>query len=218
MKALAAALVEFQKNAPTIHKDARNPHFGNKYASLDAIMDAVRAPLAACGLAISQHPTFVWPSIDIEQDLVPSPALKTILFHESGEVLESSMMLAVEKAGPQAQGSALTYARRYAVLAVLGLVADEDDDGEAATRGKDGSTQVAAAGVSGSSAASEEDLTSKILAAADKLGAKAATEEAVAKSKETRTPAEHVAWLKRNLKTAEANVKTLEETTEAAGV
>ena len=47
MKALAAALVEFQKNAPTIHKDSTNPHFKNRYASLDAIMYAVRGPLAA---------------------------------------------------------------------------------------------------------------------------------------------------------------------------
>ncbi len=209
MKALAAALVEFQKNAPIIAKDGTNPHYGNKYATLAAIMDAVLPKLAANALAVSQHPC----------ELNGFPALKTILMHDSGEILESTMLLAVDKGGPQAQGSALTYARRYAVLAVLGLVADEDDDGEAATREKGGSSQVAAAGTAPSTTASvEEGLTVAILAAADKLGAKAATEEAIAKSKGERTPEEHVAWLRRNLKTAEANVKTLEETTKAAQV
>ncbi len=221
MKALAAALVEFQKNAPHIAKDSVNPHFKNRYASLDAIMDAVRGPLAEQGLVITQHPS--------EHDLVPT--LDTILLHVSGEMIRSTMLLSAERSGPQAQGSALTYARRYAVLAVLGLVADEDDDGEAATRGKEaakpktvGSEDSSMAsegdglsdptGIKGAISREEGELTVAILVAAGKLGAEDATREAVGKSKATRTPDEHIAWLKRNLKTAQA----LQETTEAAGV
>lgn len=120
---LAAALIAFQKNPPHIRKEATNPFFNSKYASLDTIMAEVRPVLAEHGLAISQHPTVTEHGV---------PGLRTILLHESGDRLEDVMPLSVEKQGPQAQGSALTYARRYAVLAVLGLVADEDDDANSA--------------------------------------------------------------------------------------
>jgi ERF superfamily len=124
---VASALVAFQKEAPHISKDSINPHFKNKYASLDSIMDAVRPVLAKHGLAISQHPTAMETGM---------PGLRTVLLHTSGDRLEDVMPLAIDKPGPQAQGSALTYARRYAVLSVLGLVADEDDDANAAERAK----------------------------------------------------------------------------------
>lgn len=205
---LAEALVEFQKNAPHIAKDSINPHFKNKYASLDTIMDAVRVPLATVGLALSQHPTS-------ENGF---PGLRTILLHASGERLEDVMLLSADKPGPQAQGSALTYARRYAVLAVLGLVADEDDDANAAEKPKQAASKPAAkpAAASGadSSLPSEDGLTASLLAAAEKMAAAEGraelpvqVEQAIAKSKETRTPEEHVAWLRRSLATAEENPK-----------
>ena len=134
---LAEALVAFHGEAPVIVKDSVNPHFKSKFASLDAIMAAVRPVLTKHGLAISQHPTA------LESGM---PALRTILLHTSGDKYQDIMPLAVDKPGPQALGSALTYARRYAVLAVLGLVADEDDDANAAqkfTAGKALAVQVA---------------------------------------------------------------------------
>ncbi len=122
---LAEALVAFHGEAPVIVKDSVNPHFKSKFASLDAIMASVRPVLTRHGLAISQHPTA------LESGM---PALRTILLHTSGDKYQDIMPLAVDKPGPQALGSALTYARRYAVLAVLGLVADEDDDANTAQK------------------------------------------------------------------------------------
>ena len=123
---LAQALIAFQAEAPRIPLDGANPHFNSKFASLAGVMDAVRPVLARNGLALLQHPTCAG---TVEN---PLPALRTTLIHVSGEREEDVMLLAVEKAGPQAQGAALTYARRYAALAILGLVGDEDDDANSA--------------------------------------------------------------------------------------
>lgn len=120
---LAAALVAFQAEAPKIALDSTNPHFKNRYASLAGIMEAVRPPLTKNGLAIVQQPTV------LESGM---PALRTTLLHSSGETLSDVMPLAVDKPGPQALGSAITYARRYSALAILGLVGDEDDDANSA--------------------------------------------------------------------------------------
>ena len=127
---LALALLRFQANAPHIALDATNPHFKNKYPSLAGIFDVLRPALSACGLVVTQTPTYLQ---DAAGNLVAG--LRTRVTHaESGEFLEDTMLLLIEKATPQAQGSALTYARRYAVLSMLGLVGDEDDDGEAASK------------------------------------------------------------------------------------
>lgn len=121
---LAQALVAFQAEAPHIELDSTNPHFKSKFASLAGVMKTVRPVLAKHGLAIVQQPT----NMDFEK-----PALLTTLLHVSGaSIVSDPFPLAVEKPGPQAQGAALTYARRYAVLAILGLVGDEDDDAESA--------------------------------------------------------------------------------------
>lgn len=124
MSELAKALLAFQTDPPPVHLDATNPHFRSKYASLGGVVAAIRPALTKHGLVYTQPPT-----------LTPegAPALETRLIHaESGEELSSVMPLTAEKPGPQAQGSALTYARRYALLSILGLVGDEDDDANAA--------------------------------------------------------------------------------------
>jgi ERF superfamily/Exodeoxyribonuclease X-like C-terminal len=133
---LAKALVAFHKEAPHIAMDSENPHFRSRFASLAGIMETVRPVLAKHGLAVVQEPCA------LESGM---PALRTTLMHISGESTSSVMPLAVEKPGPQAQGSALTYARRYSLLAVLGLVADPDDDGNAS----EGEPSSASQGVSG---------------------------------------------------------------------
>lgn len=123
---LAAALVAFQAEAPKIVKDATNPHFKSKFASLESILTAVRPVLSKHGLALIQHPTCAG-TVDN-----PLPALRTVLLHTSGEREEDVMLLLLDKTGPQAQGAALTYAKRQAIQAVLGLSCEEDDDGNAA--------------------------------------------------------------------------------------
>jgi hypothetical protein len=121
---LAEALVAIQADAPTIALDGVNPHFKSKYPSLAGVMEKVRPVIARNGVAITQLPT----------TLEGAPALTTRLIHAASEQsIESTMLLLPAKPDPQGQGSALTYARRYMVLAMLGLVGDEDDDANAAS-------------------------------------------------------------------------------------
>jgi hypothetical protein len=123
---LAKSLHAFQSKAPSIQKDGVNPHFKNRYVTLEALIEAVLPTLNQCGLVLSQSPAF-GPNGE--------PALTTRITHmPTGETLESTMPLLVGKSDPQGLGSAITYARRYSLMAMLGLVADEDDDGNRASR------------------------------------------------------------------------------------
>jgi hypothetical protein len=103
----------------TIKKDATNPFFKSKYATLENIIAHITDPLATNKLTFSQFPD--------------GAGLTTILMHESGEWMKATMPLHMGTK-PQEQGSALTYARRYALSAVLGLAVDEDDDGNEASK------------------------------------------------------------------------------------
>jgi hypothetical protein len=121
---LAQALHGFQKDAPPIHLDSTNPHFRSRFASLPSVVEAIRPALNKHGLVYMQFPT----------NLDGAPALETMLIHaESGEDIAAVMPLVLTKNDPQGYGSALTYARRYALLSILGLVGDEDDDANKAT-------------------------------------------------------------------------------------
>lgn len=120
---LMRALLAVQAEAPKISKDSENKHFKSKFASLDAVMDAVGPILARHGL--------VWLTLPGREDGEPVLAYKMV-HAASGETLEGSMPLMLKTADPQGQGSALTYARRYSIMAVLGLVPEEDDDGNRA--------------------------------------------------------------------------------------
>lgn len=127
MSALYTALLEAQQKAPPIPKTAENSAFGgkSKYVSLDTLLELLVPVLNAAGLVLTQQPTHV----------DGQPALRTRIVHgESGEADESVMLLMLSKSDPQGQGSAITYARRYSLMAVLGLSADADDDGNAASR------------------------------------------------------------------------------------
>jgi len=125
-KSLYEALLNLQQDAPELTKDSKNPHFGNKYVSLDALMSAVRPLLNKHGLVLVQAPSHLPDG---------SPALRTIISHPAtDDGLDVSLMpLVLDKPTPQAQGSAITYARRYSIMALLGLVGDEDDDGNRAS-------------------------------------------------------------------------------------
>ena len=133
MKELAKAMLAFQTEPPAISLDATNPHFGSKFASLGGVVAAVRPALTKHGLVVTQLPTVTGDG---------SSALETRLIHaESGEQLTSTMSLMLTKPDPQSQGSALTYARRYALLAILGLVGDADDDATAAQPARAGAAK-----------------------------------------------------------------------------
>lgn len=111
---------------PGIQKNAINPHFRNRYVSLEALLDVVMPVLQENDVILLQLPTTVG----------DQPALKTRLVHvPTGDEIEDTMFLMLDKDNPQGQGSAITYARRYSLMSILSLVADEDDDGEKATAG-----------------------------------------------------------------------------------
>lgn len=117
---LSKALTAFQKAAPIIKKDktAKLGTYSYKYADLASIWDKIRGNLADNELSVIQSPS----SYQSEQTLT------TLLAHSSGQWVEDTMSLKITQDTPQGQGSAITYARRYALSAMLGLVADDDND------------------------------------------------------------------------------------------
>lgn len=123
---LAKALLEVQKELPAIEPDAVNPHFKNKYVSLDRLLAVCLPILHRHGVVLSQWPTYASDG---------TSTLTTILTHaESGEKMEASMALILEKENSQGLGSAITYGRRYMLAAALGVSGEKDDDGEAASK------------------------------------------------------------------------------------
>lgn len=121
IKALAPALKEAQHQLKTIKKDKTNPFFKSKYADLTSVVEGSKDILYKNGFAISQ----------LISQANGESTLETVLLHESGEWIASEMRLYLTKSDSQAQGSAISYARRYAHMAIIGMVAeDEDDDGE----------------------------------------------------------------------------------------
>lgn len=124
MKALAAAFVAAQQEMPAVKPNARNPHFGNDFVSLDHLIASTKPTLTKHGLAILQFPATV----------EGTPALTTMLLHaESGESMSDTSPLILAKQDMQGLGGALTYMRRYAWASVLGISAEGDDDGNAAS-------------------------------------------------------------------------------------
>ena len=119
--ALAAALSKAQADITGALKDSSNPFFKSKYADLASCWDACRKQLAANGLSVIQTTQMT------EQGLM----LVTTLAHASGEWIAGQMPVLTKDNSPQGQGSGITYARRYALAAIVGL-AQIDDDAEAA--------------------------------------------------------------------------------------
>ena len=121
--AVAMAKVQSEIEDPTKNKKADAGVRGSyRYADLPTVLDVVRPALSRNGFAFMQLPC----------ELDGQPALTTLLVHASGDWLETTVYLRAVKYDPQGIGSALTYARRYAILAVCGIAADDDDDGKAA--------------------------------------------------------------------------------------
>ena len=123
IKEIATALNLAQAEMSGAKKKAANPFFKSKYADLNSVVDAVRIPFAENGLSYSQFPLFADGKVGVE----------TILMHTSGEWMSSELILPMTKQDPQAAGSAITYARRYALQSIAGIPA-EDDDGNKASK------------------------------------------------------------------------------------
>lgn len=118
---LAAALCKAQAQMEGAKKDANNPHFKSKYADLASVWDAIRGPLTSNGLSVVQ----------LLRSTQNGVAVETILMHASGQQISDVFAVPASKNDAQGYGSAATYARRYALMAMVG-VAPEDDDGNAA--------------------------------------------------------------------------------------
>lgn len=119
---LAKAMCKAQAALAPVLKDKTNPAFRSKYADLGAVLEAILPAFNANGLSLVQAPSN-------DGTLV---GVTTFLLHDSGEWLETTLRMRPVKPDPQGVGSAITYARRYAALAVAGA-APEDDDGNAAS-------------------------------------------------------------------------------------
>lgn len=122
-KSIAAALATAQTEMSKALKQATNPHFRKQYADLGNVMDA-------CMPALNKHGICVVQPIEENEH---GRCVKTILIHSSGEKLECSVPLIVQKNDMQGLGSAITYARRYGLMSMAGI-APEDDDGNAAAK------------------------------------------------------------------------------------
>ena len=124
MKNIAAALVRAQRGFAPALKTSTNPHFRSKYVDLAGCIEAVVDALNAAGIALIQRTSEDSTGVTVE----------TVFVHESGEMLECGKLhVPASKQDPQGYGSALTYARRYSLMAAAGI-APEDDDGNAASK------------------------------------------------------------------------------------
>jgi hypothetical protein len=123
IKDLAASLASAQAELCHAKKDSDNPYFKSKYADLSSIIEAMRLPLSKNGLSYTQIAEY-------ENDLV---GVTTILMHKSGQWIKGTLKLRPVKTDPQSCGSAITYARRYSLQSIVGLSAEEDDDGNKAS-------------------------------------------------------------------------------------
>jgi hypothetical protein len=124
MKNIASALVRAQRGFAPALKTSTNPHFRSKYVDLAGCIEAVVDALNAAGIALIQRTSEDSTGVTVE----------TVFVHESGEMMECGKLhVPAGKQDAQGYGSALTYARRYSLMAAAGI-APEDDDGNAASR------------------------------------------------------------------------------------
>jgi hypothetical protein len=146
---LAPALAAAQAEMPAVGFDSQNPFLKNQYASLGAVISVTRPILAKHGLSIVQFPASApgiikrdepidekvptSARIQTEREGIESIGVETVLLHQSGEWLAETLFIPIVKekgkSTAQVSGSIISYLRRYAWSSVLGLYADEDDDG-----------------------------------------------------------------------------------------
>ena len=166
-KNIAAAFVKAQRQFGPALKTSTNPHFRSKYADLSNCIEAVIDALNSNGIGLMQRTYECKDGVMVE----------TIFVHESGEVMECGLLhVPAGKQDPQGYGSALTYARRYSLLAATGL-APEDDDGNSASRRTEIKSTVNESQIADLLAAMDEVTTIKELQEAYKQAYKATNGE-----------------------------------------
>lgn len=121
---LAKALMVVQASLTPARRDSTNPYYNSTYADLSSVWESCRGLLSKNGLCVIQGNR-----VGAENTLV----VETFLIHESGQWIQSELSLPLSKNDPQGVGSAMTYGRRYGLAAIIGIVADADDDGNAAS-------------------------------------------------------------------------------------
>lgn len=132
LKELASALCKVQATMQPIARSADNPFFSSRYSDLSAVWEGIRKPLTDNGFCVIQ-------AADVDESLV---IVTTTLLHSSGQFVKSRIRMRPVKSDPQGIGSAITYARRYALSAIVGACSEgEDDDGNAASRAQGGSPE-----------------------------------------------------------------------------
>ena len=124
---LAAALCKAQGEMGGAVKDSSNPFFKSSYADLTSVIKAIKQPFADNGLSYTQFP------VSNENGV----GVSTRLMHTSGQWLEMEYTLPTVKKDPQASGSCISYARRYALQSIAGIPTAEDDAESAMLRGDD---------------------------------------------------------------------------------
>lgn len=122
---LTKAFAKTQQEMKQPLKDAQNPFFKSTYVPLENVTESITETATKNGLAFSQEPSF-------DDGMV---AVTTLVMHSSGEWIEyAPLKMKPVKNDPQAFGSAITYAKRYALSAIFGITSDKDDDGNEATQ------------------------------------------------------------------------------------
>ena len=123
MKSITAALISAKANFKSIHKNKVNPHFKNRYADLDSILESISPALCEAGLLLTQ------PTKLLESGLT---VLVTKITHaESGESIESELLITIPS-DPQKLGAVMTYYRRFSLCSLLAIAPDDDEDGNTA--------------------------------------------------------------------------------------
>lgn len=121
---ISKAINEAQREMRPASKDSTNPHFRSKYSDLSAVMDAIREPLGKNGLSVLQDATLDEAGVNIT----------TRLMHVSGQWVEfGPLTIPIGRKDAHAVGSACSYGKRYSLCAALGVVSDDDDDGNKAS-------------------------------------------------------------------------------------
>jgi hypothetical protein len=181
---LLLALSKAQAKITGAVKGVENSFFKSKYADLSAVLDAIREPFAENDLCVAQ----------IMEPIEGGFALVTILGHKSGQELHSRLPVYLVDTKPQAVGSQITYARRYALAAIAG-VAQVDDDGEAAhgRSGRKGTDQSTAAETSAPPISEDVKVALRDAAAEGMPALKAAWKELAPETRDLVTKF-HGAW------------------------
>lgn len=158
ISALAAALSKAQGAIDDASKGSLNPHFRSKYADLAAVRSVIREPLAVNDLSIVQLPKTVQGGVEVT----------TMLLHKSGQWISSVLFMPSGKMDAHGLGSAISYARRYSIMSILSLAA-EDDDGNAAVERVSQQFDVMPKSSVGTKTIEEDGIEAKTLATAKML-------------------------------------------------